>query len=522
MTVYPAIPKPRPVLARSIEDSKHLFTRSSTLHDVADVLEVHPGHLKRWLYERPGHAGYTIFQIPKKTGGQRTISVPPPSIKILQNKFKPILDEVYVAKDCVFGFVAGRSIAGGASQHKKKARWILNLDIVDFYPSINFGRILGLFKSLGVGSNAAAIWAHLVTCGGSLPQGAPTSPVLSNMIARQLDGQMMRLARRYHLTYTRYADDLSLSTTKQEFPAELVLLEGTGLDVDKVSLQHGLLNVVQRTGFSINPKKTRLYSKAVRQEITGLTVNEFVNVRRRFIRQLRAMIHAARRFGFDAAGREYISRYAPRGRISADVLDKDDFDPAAYFRSIVYGKLAFVRMVRGKSDSCYVNFCLQLGEIDASPPGQITEIKEMHEEFQVFICHASEDRDLIASPLHEALAAAGVVSFLDTEYIKWGDSFVEKINHALSRAKVVVVILSSNSVNKAWPRKEIHAALAREVEGTTKVLPVMVGDKGQISALRKTLPLLADKHYKKWSDNAEEMAQEIEKVLQDSADGIVP
>lgn len=510
---FRSIPKPKLKLTRTPEEAARLFLASSTIQNTADTLEVHPGHLKRWLYEHPGHSGYKVFEIPKRTGGQRTIAAPPGALAILQRKFKTILDHVYQPKGCVFGFISGKSIVDGARRHKKRARWILNFDIQNFYPSINFGRVMGLFKALGVGPKAAAIWAHLVTLDGALPQGACTSPVLSNMIAKQLDSKMIGLARRYHLTYTRYADDLSLSTTKKSFPAEIAQVSGTGLDPDNVELQCRLLNAVQESGFAVNDKKTRLYSKAVRQEITGLTVNEFVNVRRSFIRQIRAMIYAAGKHGLEAAGTEYIQLYAPRGRISPDVLENDDFDPARYFLMVVYGKLAYVRMVRGPSDKCYVNLCLKMDSIDPNSPRQIMDIKRMYEEFQVFICHASEDKATVASPLHEALKKLGVVSFIDTEYIKWGDSFVEKINHALSRAKIVVVVLSDSSVDKYWPRKEINAALAREIEGQTKILPLMVGTGEEIQDILGKLPLLADKRYEKWTEGAPVLAKDIASLL---------
>jgi len=510
---FSKIPKPTAELLRQPADTVQLFLTSQTLQDVAKTLEVHPGHLKRWLYEYPGHAGYVNFNVPKKRGGHRRISVPPNSLKILQAKFKTILDQVYEPKNCVYGFVADRSIVGGAGRHKKRARWILNIDIKDFYPSVNFGRIQGLFKSLGIAHKAASIWAHLVTFEGVLPQGASTSPVISNMIARQLDNKMVGLAREFHLRYTRYADDMSLSTTEVTFPPELVTCVGTGLNPKNVKLSTWLIEFFKSVGFEINTKKTRLYSKAVRQEITGLTVNEFVNVRRSFIRQIRAMIYAADKFGFTNAGREYIREYAPTGRIPLEVLESDSFDSAAYFKQVIYGKLAFLRAVRGKTDKCYVNFCLKLSKIDPNPPKQIMEIKKMYEEFDVFICHASEDKNEVAVPLFDALTELSVPAFIDVEYIKWGDSFVEKINHALSRAKLVIVVLSLNSVDKAWPKKEINSALAREIEGQTKVLPLMVGDENIIRKLLDKLPLLQDKLYKTWSRNPSDVAEEIKSLL---------
>lgn len=510
---YPPIKPPALELKRDVVEAASLFTQSKTLQDVADVLEVHPGHLKHWLYAIPGHNGYRSFSIPKKSGGKRLISAPPDTLEILQLKFKGILDHIYKPKPCVYGFVSGQSIVGGARVHKKRAKWLLNIDIQDFYPSINFGRIFGLFKSFGVAHRAAAIWAHLVTVHKTLPQGAPTSPVLSNMIARQLDGKLIHLAHQFHLQYTRYADDISLSTSKRDFPKRVAYHSGFPLDSDDVILQPTLIRIVEECGFRINPHKTRLQSKYVRQEVTGLTVNEFVNVRRKFIRQIRAMVHATRTFGFENAGREYITKYAPAGRIEPTVLEDDEFDAAAYFRTVLYGKLAFLRMVRGETDKCYVNLCLQMAKLDSDPPAQIKKVEEMYEKYDVFIVHAGEDKDAIARPLHKALTKLEAGTFYDETSVSWGDSFVEKINHALSLAKFVVVVLSEHSVGKAWPMKELHAALACEVSGQTKVLPLSVGTEEQANTYRRQLPLLADKHWEHWADNPDQIAGDIQSLL---------
>lgn len=510
---FPPIPKPKIHLESPPADAAKRLTASKRIQDVANALEVHPGHLMYWLYQRPGHGGYREVMIPKKSGGERRLLIPPAPIAILQKKLRPILDVIYQPKDCAAGFIAGRSVVYGARRHRKRARWILNFDLSNFYGRICFVRVLGLFRSLGMGHRAAAVLAHLVTCNDMLPQGAATSPVISNMIARSLDNKLLAVARQFRLTYTRYADDISLSTTQNLFPEKLAVRVGTGLVPANVELQPRLLDTVSRAGFEVNPAKTRLYSKHVRQEITGLTVNEFVNVKRTFLRQIRAMIHAAEKHGLKNAGREYITEYAPSHRIGPEALQKSDFDPGAYFLHVIYGKLAFVRMVRGTSDRCYVNLCLKMLKIDPLPPRQVREIKAMHEQFDVFICHASEDKRNVVCPLVEALKEAEVLPFVDNEYIAWGDSFVEKINHALSRAKIVVVVLSRNSLGKAWPQKEVNSALAREVEGRVKILPLIVGSNEEAGEMLAEIPLLAGKLYRRWADNAVELAAQIKHQL---------
>ena len=161
----------------------------------------------------------------------------------------------------------------------------------------------------------------------------------------------------------------------------------------------------------------------------------------------------------------------------------------------------------------YINLCLNMSKIDPNPPRQIIAVKNMYEEYDVFICHASEDKKHIATPMYNSLISAGITAFIDNQYIKWGDSFVEKINRAIARAKLVLVILSKNSVDKKWPKKEINAAIARDIEGKTKILQLMVGSHAEVEVIKDKLVLLADRHYKKWSNNPDELACEIKDLL---------
>ena len=145
---------------------------------------------------------------------------------------------------------------------------------------------------------------------------------------------------------------------------------------------------------------------------------------------------------------------------------------------------------------------------------QSTGAKSVHKEFDIFICHASEDKATVAMPLYEALIQNKVQTFIDNMHIKWGDSLIEKINHALSISKFVIVILSTNSVDKAWPKKELNAALAREIDGYVKVLPLVVGSEGDTNVIFEKLPLLEDKLYKKWTGTPDNLVAEIKKLLE--------
>ena len=311
-----------------------------------------------------------------------------------------------------------------ARKHKKR-NYVLNIDLEDFFGSINFGRILGLFKShpFKLGHKAATILAQLVTFKNALPQGASTSPIVSNMIAYGLDNKLASLAHNYHLTYTRYADDITFSTTKKTFPEELVSFEGRNPITNGIKIGSKLESIINSSGFKINLKKVRLQIPFIRQEVTGLTVNEFPNIERKFLRNFRAMIHAWEKYDLINAEKVYLEKYAYRKpQIEEDKLD------GTYFKKVVYGKLSYIKMVRGDSDKVYINYCLKLAELDPNPPTQIQRAKEMHEFYDIFLCHASEDKELIVRPIYSALSSLGLNVFIDEEYIEWGDSFIEKIN----------------------------------------------------------------------------------------------
>lgn len=187
------------------------------------------------------------------------------------------------------GFRRGRSIFTNADQHTGK-RYVLNIDLADFFPSINFGRIKGFFEKnnhFQLKSPVALAIAQLCCNKGVLPQGSPTSPVISNLIGHILDMRLVKLAENFGCTYTRYADDITFSTNKRKFPRALAkpkLCAGDDWSVGK-----DLRRTVERSGFSINAQKTRVQYYYSRQVVTGLTVNKKLNVSRTYYKNTRAM-----------------------------------------------------------------------------------------------------------------------------------------------------------------------------------------------------------------------------------------
>lgn len=209
-------------LERTEDDAYNLFCSLKTGQDVSDLLEIPYGQLLYLLYKQTDQKKYATFQIAKKSGGLRTIQKPFKGINIIQRKLNPFFIRSYKIKAPVHGFVKGKSIVTNARKHKRH-RFILNLDLEDFYGTINFGRVRGLLMSrpFNLGSKAASIIAQALCFQNKLPQGACTSPIVSNLIAADLDNKLIGLAKRYHCTYSRYADDITMSCNKSSFPRSL-------------------------------------------------------------------------------------------------------------------------------------------------------------------------------------------------------------------------------------------------------------------------------------------------------------
>jgi RNA-directed DNA polymerase len=281
---------------------------TSSLSDVARLLNFKPKTVSYLLYRHPEETKYKTFQIPKRHGGQRTIKAPVDALKRLQSRLSDLLqdcvDEANVAnkrKDrAAHGFKRGRSIFSNAKQHRHR-RWVFNLDIEDFFPSINFGRVRGFLlknRDFELHERVATVVAQIACHEHSLPQGSPSSPVISNLVAHLLDMRLVRLASEAGCTYSRYADDLTFSTNKREFPASIAMPSGAeGTAAHLWLAGEALRKVVERCGFRINAKKTYMRYRSSRQDVTGLVVNKKVNVRQEYRHSVRAMVHNLVRTG---------------------------------------------------------------------------------------------------------------------------------------------------------------------------------------------------------------------------------
>lgn len=277
---------------------------AETIDDLAALLGYSAKTLAFILYKIPPADKYTSFQIPKKSGGFRDISAPIDHLKVLQRHLANVL---YACRDEIdkqsgrralsHGFRRGYSIVTNARPHHRR-RFVLNLDLKDFFPTFNFGRVRGYFiknHDFALNEKVATLIAQIACHPPGLPQGSPCSPVIADLLAHLLDVRLAQLARKHRVTYTRYADDLTFSTNQKQFPTSLAVQDVD--DGGKWNLGKELVDRVAGAGFLINDDKTRMQCRMSRQLVTGLTVNDIVNVRPEYYRETRAMCDALFNYG---------------------------------------------------------------------------------------------------------------------------------------------------------------------------------------------------------------------------------
>ncbi|NTW80058.1 MAG: RNA-directed DNA polymerase [Geobacteraceae bacterium] len=224
---------------------------------------------------------YRTYEIPKRNGGLRIIDEPLPTLKSIQRWIlDEILSQVEISEHA-HAFAKNCSIVKNARPHLASKK-ILSLDIENFFGTIDFPRVYSLFTRLGYNSVVATTLSHLVTIRGVLPQGAPTSPAISNIVTLKMDRRFSGYAKKLKLEYTRYADDITFSG---EFTS------GTVISFAR--------RVVEEEGFKLNEAKTRSMGRHQAQEITGIITNVKLQVPRQTRRKLRQIAYHISTYGLD-------------------------------------------------------------------------------------------------------------------------------------------------------------------------------------------------------------------------------
>lgn len=312
------------------------FQALSSLKDLAYFLNISPKKLSYILYKlNNGPNGqYIEFSIKKRNGSDRVISTPNTALKEVQKKLATKLSDIYMAKKSVHGFIRNRNIITNAHQHSNQ-RYVFHIDLKDFFPSIHFGRIMGLFqaKPYELKRDISILIAKIACHNDCLPQGSPCSPIISNMICAHLDSQLVNLAKNTGCYYTRYADDITFSTNKSDFPDEIGFFNG-----EKWIPGKALSDIIDKHNFGINHDKTSIRTRSDRQLVTGVVVNNYPNIQRRQLKQVRAMLHDWKENGLESAHENYVKKYY--------LGNRKDTDLNISFANLVRGKLEHIRHIR--------------------------------------------------------------------------------------------------------------------------------------------------------------------------------
>jgi RNA-directed DNA polymerase len=309
----------RDLLADEAQLNRYNLPVWKTEEDVARAIGISLKEL--WFFaihrERERQPHYVTFAIPKRSGGKRLIMAPKRRLKAIQRKLLALLVEKLPLSDNAHAFRRGRSIRTGAEPHVGK-RFVLKLDLKDFFPSVTFARVRGLLIAYGYSYPVATTLAVLMTEAERQPvevdgtvfhvpvgqrhcvQGAPTSPGICNVLLLRLDHRLGGLVKKRGLLYTRYADDLTFSGELDRTAAH--------------KFRCLVSRIVVEEGFAINAGKTRLMGRGARQTVTGVVVNQTLGLSRQERRRLRAMAHQLSR---QSPGETFEARHAKlKGKIA--------------------------------------------------------------------------------------------------------------------------------------------------------------------------------------------------------------
>lgn len=321
---------------------------------LANLIDIEPKELSFVLYKMPESVRYSSFCISKKNGSQRNISAPHPRLKWIQ---KRLLETLYECEKDIavkqgktpsldYGFRPGTNIYDNARVHRNQ-KFVLNVDIDSYFDQFNFGRVRGFFSKnndFSLHLDVATIIAQIVCFKNTLPQGAPTSPHIANLLSRFFDRRMAKFLRPYRCAYSRYADDITISTNMKDFPPQVALPDESVPQGWRLSPK--IADLFARASLPINSSKTRMSIRGSRQMVTGLVVNQRPNVTREYYLTTRAACHSLFRTGSiiipyftDGFG----ENCEPNGNAKKKL---DQKDPLA----VLEGRLTHIHHIREKTD----------------------------------------------------------------------------------------------------------------------------------------------------------------------------
>ncbi len=349
-----------------IDQIRAAFEKMESREDLLHVLNVAkpmvygdkavPFQLKQltW-YANPklGRKRYTEFKVKKKSGAERSIHSPVAGLKSIQKTLSFVLQCVYEPHNAAMGFVRDKSIVDNAKLHVGNM-YVYNIDLKDFFPSVDQARVWKCFQLTPFNLARSGVLANIIASlcctemeverksetgewekvkRNVLPQGAPTSPVITNIVCQKLDYLLSGVAKRFGLKYSRYADDITFSSMHNVYQPESKFLKE-------------LRRIIAEQNFHIKESKTRLQKDGYRKEVTGLLVNEKANVQQRYIKQLRMWLYYWERYGYERAYTYFLVQY-----VSDKVKVKKGKPDMA---SVISGKLDYLKMVKGADNELYL------------------------------------------------------------------------------------------------------------------------------------------------------------------------
>ena len=276
---------------------------------------------------------YKTFNVKKKNGSYRTINEPLNQLFTIQKEFSLFFLMNRSKNENSHGFELNKSIITNANKHVNK-KIVLNIDLENFFLNISTSRIVEfLIKKFNVSKIKATKIADILTYKNSLPQGSPSSPIISNFICEKLDLELYKYCRKFNITYTRYADDMSFSFSFNKLPKFQV---------------NNIISIIEQNGFKINKAKYRYYYGNTRQIVTGLVVNEKVNVKREFYKNLRAILYNWSSKGIEVAQNKFIEKHGENKN----------------FILTVAGWINFLGQVQGKDSDKFISLKSQFNKLE--------------------------------------------------------------------------------------------------------------------------------------------------------------
>lgn len=332
----------------SIQNKEDLLTVLNMAKQIMYGADFKPVQLKSLTYYANNQLStprYIRFEINKKSGGKREINAPVRGLKSILQTVNFVLQCVAEPHQAATGFVRNKSIVDNARKHVDNF-FVYNLDLSDFFHSFELKRVKYGFMSAPFNLTdereelaflLARLCTHTLEINGEmktvLPQGSPTSPIITNILCIKLDRRLSGLAKRFGVKYSRYADDITFSSNHNIF--------------NNPEFQNELNRIItDDQQLTINAKKNRLQYKGFQQEVTGLIVNDKVNVRQRYIKQLRMWLYYWEKYGYSKAQTIFLRDYM------AEKVQLKKHTPS--MENVLDGKLQFLKMVKGEKDLTFM------------------------------------------------------------------------------------------------------------------------------------------------------------------------